>query len=128
MHKLTPKEKEKFLNTLPVFLIYYLVLFVFFWYGLSHKTPEGIRKMGIPRPTSVSIITVIALLTVFYLRCKDNPKKCLTEKSGFFAILGLYVMYLISAYTGSVTLLFLIVVLLIYINTLIKVKIDERGT
>lgn len=121
--KLTPKEKERFMKDLPIFFFYYLILFVFFWYGLSHKTPEEIKRIGFPRPTSMPIATVIALLIVFYLRCRDNPKRCITAKSGFFAIFGLYVMYLISAYTGSVALLFIITILLIYINTLIKVKI-----
>jgi|Deesub1362B_J571_1020462.scaffolds.fasta_scaffold00037_65 FtsH-binding integral membrane protein len=119
--KLTPKEKERFMKNLPIFFFYYLILFVFFWYGLSHKTPEEI-KGGLPRPTSMPITTVIALLIVFYLRCRDNPKKCITAKSGFFAIFGLYVMYLISAYTGSVALLFIITLVLIYINTLIRIK------
>jgi len=35
-------------------------------------------------------------------------------------------MYLVSAYTGSVVLLFLTTIALIYINTLIKVKIDRE--
>ena len=124
--KLTPEKKERFVGNLPIFFFYYLMLFAFFWYGLSHKTPEEIRRGGLPRPTPMPIATVIALLIVFYLRCRDNPKKCITAKSGFFAIFGLYTMYLVTAYVGSVLLLFILTLLLIYVNTLIKTKEDFK--
>ncbi|BAA29806.1 115aa long hypothetical protein [Pyrococcus horikoshii OT3] len=74
MLKLSPKEKEMLMKDLPIFLIYYFILFLFFWYGLSHKIHEEIREMGIPKFTSPSTISVIILLVVFYLRCRDNQK------------------------------------------------------
>jgi len=128
--ELTLDEEEKFFEHLPRFLFYYLFLFVIFWYGLSIKPAEVIRKDILSGEITPSFLhsTLIALLllaiTDAYLMWKGTTWN--TPRAALFMVIGLFIMLLVVMYIGKVSVLFIITLLLIYINTLIKVKEESK--
>lgn len=128
--KLTPDEEEKFFEHLPRFLFYYLFLFVIFWYGLSIKPAEVIRKDILSGEITPSFLhsTLIALLllaiTDAYLMWKGTTWN--TPRAALFMVIGLFIMLLVVMYVGRASILFVVTLILIYVNTLIRTKEDIK--
>jgi len=128
--KLTPDEEEKFFENLPRFIFYYLFLFVIFWYGLSTKSAEEIREGILSGKISPGFLhsTLIALLllalTDAYLARKGT--KWNTPRVALFMVIGVVIMLLVVMYIGRASILFVVTLILIYINTFLKVKEESQ--
>jgi len=127
--KLTPDEEEKFFEHLPRFLFYYLFLFVIFWYGLSVKSAEEIRRDvlsgNISVPGATFLYALFVGLLVAYLIEKGYISKE-SSKVAAFMVIGMIIMFLVVMYVGRASVLFVVTLILIYINTLLKVKEESR--
>jgi len=126
---LTPDEEEKFFEHLPRFLLYYLFLFVIFWYGLSVKSAEEIRRDVLSGNVSVSGATFLYALFVGLLVAYLVEKGYISKESSkvaAFMVIGMIIMFLIVMYVGRASVLFVAALALIYVNTLIKVKEESK--
>jgi hypothetical protein len=131
LFKLTPDEEEKFFEHLPRFLFYYLFLFVIFWAALARKSAEEIRERilsGDVAPDflySTLMVLLLLAITDAYLMIKGYTRWN-TPGAALFMVFGLFIMLLVVMYVGRAFILFVVALILVYVNTLIKTKEDIK--
>ncbi|BAA29805.1 hypothetical protein [Pyrococcus horikoshii] len=129
--KLSPDEEERFFDNLPRFLFYYLFLFTIFWFGLTQKSAEEIRESilsGNVSPdfwrSTLVVLLLLAITDAYLMRKGDTNWN--TPGAALFMLFGFFIMLLVVMYVGRASILFVVSLFLIYINTLIKTKEELR--